>query len=140
MGLILERYSRTSVLVPVLSHLLALLARFVWLLVLVRVHGVVMGHRLHLGCRGWIDLSFSKGWRSLSEFIGNDTCGFQAFECQACVVRRPLVELPELEAAWLVHTRGVTAPEAVWLCCREQLEAAQSQLSWRRSFALVDVY
>lgn len=42
-----------------------------------------------------------------------DSHCLHAFHRQVGVVRGPLVELSELEAAWLIHTCGVTTPEAV---------------------------
>lgn len=72
--------------------------------------------------------------------IVNNTCSFEAFKGESCVVWSPFVELTEFEAAWLVDSGGVATPKAVWCGSREQLEAAKNQLGWIRCFTIIEIF
>ena len=69
----------------------------------------------------------------------DDAYGFEALEGEVGVVGGPLIELPKLKATWLIYTRWISTPEAVWSGLREQLELIEYDFLREGGLAVVDV-
>ena len=124
-----------SILVLVLTQLLAFFAGGIWFSLDFMGVSVVMRHRFCFW-HFWCNVTF---FMRMLEFIRNNAKTFEALEGEANVIRCPLIVLSKLEAAWLIYSGGVTTPEAVSSVDREQWVITEVDLDWCGHRALIEV-